>query len=142
MIEAAVARHGGDVRAAADEKTTTTMATMRELADAIEAYAVDGGSSFPETDITGLARLMVKGRYFERWQHSDDGWGHAFHYYSSGDAYILVSRGADNRFDVPVDSYNAKTDAGDFAYEGATNDPAADLIYATGSFVQRYLPGE
>jgi hypothetical protein len=134
----------GEVRASASEKTERSMAIMRELGSAVEAQAVDNGNVFATTDIKGLARLLTRGRYLEKWNHAKDGWGNAIHYYSSseGDAYVLVSRGADNRFDLPVDAYNAKTDAGDFTYEGAHSDPSLDLIYATGSFVQVYVPSE
>ena len=134
----------GEVRAAASEKAERSMEVMRELASAVEAHAVDSGNQFATTDIRGLARLLTRGRYIDRWKHSDDGWGNALHYYASetGDAYILVSRAADNRFDLPLEAYRAKTNAGDFTYGGAQSDPSLDLIFATGSFVQRYVPGE
>ena len=135
----------GETRAAAAEQASETMEIMRELAGAIEAYAVDAGNVYPETDLSGLARLIGRGgRYLETWRHDTDGWGNQMHYYAApgGQAYILISRGADNRFDEPLDAYQAKTDNGNFAYEGPTSDPAADLIYAVGSFVQSYQPGE
>lgn len=134
----------GEVRAAASDKAEATMELMRELGNAVEALAVDSENRFPTTDIQGLARLLTRGRYLEKWKHRDDGWGNTFHYYAAdaGDAYIIVSRGADNRFDLPVDDYNTRADAYDFDYAGAHSDPALDLIYATGSFVQLYIPGE
>lgn len=133
----------GEVRAAAAERAAETMEIMRALADGIEAYAVDAGSEYPSTDIAGLLGLLERGRYVEGGQHSD-AWGNRFHYYApvTGESYILVSRGADNRFDVPLDSYQTRTEAGDFTYDGLTSDPGADIIFALGSFVQRYEPGE
>lgn len=133
----------GEVRRAAAENALETMETMEDLAAAIEAHAVDQGNRYPVLDISSLEALLVRGGYIESWHHGVDAWGNPMLYHASpsGDAYILVSPGSDSEWDIPVDSYRERTDAGNMVYEGPTERPTADLVLATGTFVQSYEPG-
>lgn len=133
----------GEVRREAADKTSDTVELMAELSEMIEALAVDSGNAYPRVDLTGLARLL-RGRYTQEWRHDTDAWGNRLHYYASpdGGAYILMSRAADNRFDRATAEYEERASEGDFAFDGATDDPNLDIIIATGTFVQLYEPGE
>lgn len=123
-------------------RAEATMKTMAELARLVERYATENGLSYPAVDIAGLQELVVSGGFVKEWKHSADAWGNGLLYHGSpdGQTYLIVSRGADGQFDRDPAEYFAASDAGNEAYGGISSDPNVDLIYATGAFVQSYVP--
>lgn len=113
-------------------KQKRTMADMRSLASAIEAYAVDHNAYPSASCASGL--YLVLGKPLNQNSFSDltptyiaeppwrDGWGHPFVYGHDTDNYNIVSLGRDRK-------PNTLTC-------GTTTDFNDDIIYSNGTFVQ------
>ena len=69
-----------------------------------------------------------------------DGWGGSFAYHGApeGTGYIIISPGADGRWDISLETYFFNTDQGIEIYAGETSDPNKDIVWASGGFVQRF----
>lgn len=134
----------GRMRGDAHERATDTMARMRQLADLIGGYAVRNGNRFPAGDMSGLERLLIMdGQILEKdWRHSVDGWGQQLLYHAApdGNGYVLVSPGADGQLDQPQSTYFQNAEQGLEAYGGRSSNPDADIVIASGGFVQSYEP--
>lgn len=123
---------------AGPESTTTrikrTMADMRTIGTATEAYAVDWGE-YPVV-ATGAVQShelkdLLSPVYIKR-MIEVDGWGNPFVIRSEARAYVIVSLGADG---LPQFDYDA-FDLG--AYQKDANShlhPDDDIIYSNGTFV-------
>lgn len=122
-------------------KAGDTMKVMKDLAGLIERYATDNSRLYPAVDISGLQELIMNGGYAKEWHYSADAWGNGLLYHAApdGQSYLIVSPGADGRFDQDPAEYFAASDQGNEAYGGQSGDPERDLIYATGAFVQSYV---
>lgn len=132
----------GMIREATIERAELSMDTIAELAEFVERHAVDNNGVYPTVTLAELESLVVRAGYTRTWRHDQDGWGHALVYHASpdGQAYIILSPGADGEWDVPTSEYFENTDQGMEAYDGVVSDPARDIIHATGAFVQRFEP--
>jgi general secretion pathway protein G len=104
-----------------------TMADMRSIATAVEAYAVDT-NQFPRATSLEELRPIIEPKYI-RTMPTVDCWGHAFRYDSSrGEpGYFLGSAGKDGRFD-----HNSLSEYSD----SATQNFDCDIVFANGKFVQ------
>jgi Type II secretion system (T2SS), protein G len=103
---------------------------MRSIATAAEAYAVDNGGVPAANDIDGLAKL-VSPTYIKVVPRADQ-WGTPFLYrYYDAKRYCIISAGADKRFEG---SYLRSDPRGN--RQRVTVDPAADILFCTGEFVQ------
>jgi hypothetical protein len=110
-----------------------SMADLRSIGTAIESYAIDHNAYPGPIGAVGTIALVeedLEPIYIRTLPHLD-GWGREFLVYSDGTCYYLVSAGGEGLFDreYPSDC------AGDLG-SGATTDPAADIIFANGQFVQ------
>lgn len=132
----------GRVRQEEAERAESTIERIEQLAALVERYALDHGNSYPAVDAAGLKTLLVGAGYVKRWAYDSDAWNNPIVYHASpdGEAYLILSSGADGAWDQPVSTYFRNTDTGNEAYEGLVADPELDFIWATGSFVQRYEP--
>ena len=130
----------GRFKAETVERSLQTEKVIRDAATYIERYSVEHGNRFPSTNLDGVRKLVIGSGYVEegRWRHDSDAWGNSLAYHAAPDgaAYILISPGADGRWDVPLDTYFSNTDQGMEIYGGTTTDPNLDVIWASGSFVQ------
>ena len=120
-----------------------TMADMRTIATALEAYAVDNNvypsAACPAGTFTGPAQPLTEGSlkvllkddtdpqaggYMNKipW---NDGWGHPYHYATDTpkQQYVLISTGRDG---VPDGTINCIT----------TTNFNDDIVYSNGSFIQ------
>ncbi|HXH37928.1 MAG TPA: DUF2059 domain-containing protein [Thermoanaerobaculia bacterium] len=114
-----------------------TMADMRALATAVEAYAADQqDGTYPEaTDLGGL-KTALKGISMAQKFPEKDMWGHPYEYVVSPDHhhYRIVSSGSDGIFEWDSRKIEvAKEGEPALRYRDRLED---DLIYADGSFVQ------
>ncbi len=117
-------------------KQKRTMADMRTLATAIEAYAVDNNFYPPATCAAGLftaagsavatASFTLLSPTYLAHAPTQDGWGRFYYYQSgiSGTAYNITSAGRDGVVGTPA------------SLCGTTTDFNADIIYTNGTFVQ------
>jgi hypothetical protein len=130
----------GRFKAEAVERALQTERVIREVGTFVERYAVEHGNRFPTTNLEGIRKLIIGSGYIDeaRWHHGADAWGNSLAYHAApdGQAYIVISPGADGRWDVPLDTYFANTDQGMEIYGGLSSDPNLDFIWASGSFVQ------
>src|SRR5437763_259519 len=114
-----------------------TMADMRTIATAVEAYATDYDETYPAGDYAALEKVLVP--TYIKTMPEKDMWGHPYAYVVSDDHkhYRIVSGGADTNFEW--DSLRIVADAkdADVKYRDRLED---DLIYADGSFLQ--LPAQ
>jgi hypothetical protein len=108
-------------------RTKRTMADMRSLATAAEAFAVDN-NRYPATD--GWVEVATIGDQlapmYIRTLPTTDGWDHAILYWSDGSDYRLVSRGKDGVLDQQWDGELESV---------ATTDFNADIVYGNGAFI-------
>lgn len=134
----------GRMRGDAHERGLETMGRMRQLADLIGGYSVRNGNRFPDTDMNNLRDLLIQdGQILEKdWKHDSDGWGQQLLYHAAPDglSYVLISMGADGQLDQDRATYFANADTGFEAYAGRSANPNADIIIASGGFVQSYEP--
>lgn len=114
-------------------RTQRTMARMRTLATIVESWKVDHDAYPVAADVGALAHL-VEPRYFRAGGTPQaDAWGTAFGYACDGKSYRIVSAGADRAFEK--DSTNLSSPAA-----GPTDDPARDLVFSDGRFIQYPKP--
>src|SRR5205814_556981 len=112
-----------------------TMANIRTVAVAIEAYMTDHDETCPSGNYESLQSVLAP-TYIKQVPEKDM-WGHPYAYVVSDDRkhYRIVSAGADNSFEwdslriVPM----AKDAEPDVKYRERLED---DLIYADGMFLQ------
>jgi general secretion pathway protein G len=103
-----------------------TMADMRSIGTAVEAYAVDN-NFYPDdsSDVTSITGA-VEPRYIKKLP-TEDAWGSAFQYVSSPDnsaqVYTISSPGKDGKDDGNL-------------FRGATTNFNNDIVFSQGSFVQ------
>lgn len=108
-----------------------TMADMRKIATAVDAYSLDHDGAYPRAaDVASLATLLKD--YVEDMPEKDV-WGNAYAYVISSDAkhYRIVSSGSDGNFDW--DSRRIAEKSSGIHYSDRAED---DLIYADGEFAQ------
>jgi hypothetical protein len=134
----------GRIRGEARTRAEETMARMAQLSDLIGQYAVRNGNRFPEATMPGLRELLIAdGSIQEKdWKHDTDAWGQSLLYHAApdGNGYILLSMGADGALDQEESVYFRNADQGFEAYGGRSANPDADIIVASGGFVQSYEP--
>jgi Flp pilus assembly protein TadD/type II secretory pathway pseudopilin PulG len=110
-----------------------TMADMRTIATAAEAYATDH-NDYPDVRSIEELDAALTPTYIRQLRRVD-GWGNPFRYEAWREAtdaqpgpqhYAVGSSGIDGRFDLPsLRSYKP----------GTTHDDKADIVYSKGSFV-------
>jgi hypothetical protein len=132
----------GRQRGEARERALDTMHRMSQLADYIGQYSVRNGNKFPAVTLSALKEMLIADGSVQAkdWKHDTDAWGQALVYHAAPDgvSYILVSEGADGQLDHSQEEYFANTDRGMEAYGGKSANPDADIIIASGGFVQAY----
>jgi len=119
---------------APDEWATKTMAEVRRIALAVEAYASDH-NVYPDADLSTLWRRVVP-RY-TRQVPTFDSWAHPLLYRVSADheSYLIASPGADGLYQTPFEQllprFNGKG-------QGWSTNPANDIVFSNGSFLSWY----
>jgi uncharacterized protein len=115
-----------------------TMADMRALASAVEAYASDqqDGTYPAATDLAGLKRALKDINMSQKFPEKDM-WGHPYEYVVSPDHhhYRIVSAGADGIFEWDSRKIEIAKEGEAIAvrYRDRLED---DLIYGDGTFIQ------
>lgn len=111
-----------------------TMGDMRTFATAAESYSIDNNAYPGGWGSVALLAPLLEPTYVKRVPVTD-AWGHALWYYASDSRseYVVVSAGADGRSERDGGWWLTPEAAG---AGGGTQDPAADIVFATGSFVQ------
>ncbi len=103
-----------------------TMADIRTIGTAIEAYAVDN-STYPVAamnDVGTTLGALIEPTYVKRAPRAD-GWNFALRAVSAQQGYTVVGAGRDKQFQVAnVTSYTL----------GPTTDMDCDIAYSNGSF--------
>jgi len=121
------------------EHAEDTMAQLKQIGGAIEAYRKDNVEFPTVDDIDELWRQVVP--YYLREVNKVDGWGNKLAAMSRRNHYVLISSGCDARFDLPYSAIDLSLDS--LGKEQITNNlPAAgeqsgceaDVIYLDGSF--------
>jgi len=107
-------------------KQRSTMADMRQIANAVEQYGIEV-NYYPEEsgEIADGLDQYVEPIYIKRCP-DNDGWGHPFQYSSDGRIYTIISLGKDGA-SQPL----ANGGAG-----GPTNSFDSDIVLVNNSFVQ------
>ena len=106
-----------------------TIADIRSLATAVEAYATDH-NKYPKVSLAELEQLISP--VYIKYVPTLDAWLTEFFYIADGgDHYRFVSAGADGQFE-PASRQLGPTPA----EEQAVKDPNADIIYQDGLFIQ------
>ncbi len=119
-----------------------TMAEIRNVATAIEAYALDHEDRYPNADYASLKGLLSP-TYLTTLPEKDV-WGHAYAYVGSpdGSSYRLVSSGADGNFEWDSRRFAAKPtneeyeEAPETRYRERLEE---DIIFENGNFLQAPL---
>lgn len=114
-------------------KQKRTMADLRSLGTAVEAWATDQ-NKYPEApDLEQLEQQLVP--TYIKTLPKKDGWGNGFRYdcwVSSGtggcDSYAIASSGKDGAFE--------KDNLRDYLQGGATTNFNNDIVFSNGEFVQ------
>lgn len=125
-----------DEKAYLDRKNQKhTMADLRAVGTACEAYAVDN-NRYPVSVSTKLSDLIstLEPIYIKKLP-INDGWGQEFTYYTDPAAqiYWIVSAGADGKKELDIyDAYGIPLPAA----SSVTNDLNADIIFSEGSFLR------
>jgi general secretion pathway protein G len=103
-----------------------TMADMRSVGTAVEAYSVDM-NFYPDENgtIDGNVDQHLEPLYIKK-APDDDGWGYPMQYDSDGDLYTVRSYGKDGTSDAIINSGEG----------GKTTDFDEDIVFVNGSFVQ------
>jgi type II secretory pathway pseudopilin PulG len=105
------------------------MADLRTLALSIEAFATDN-NHYPNATLEELKGLLSPG--YVKTVPMADQWGTAYLYVADGqDRYRFVSAGADRKFEE-----SSRTLGASQPENRATDDPAADIIFEDGMFIQ------
>lgn len=111
-------------------KQKRTMADLRSIATAVEAYAVDN-NHYPDVKSPTSLAEVISPTYIREVPRTD-GWLHPLRYecftkVTPCDTYFVASGGKDGAFEHdPLNGYTPR----------ATNDFNADLVYSNGNFVQ------
>jgi type II secretory pathway pseudopilin PulG len=110
-------------------KQKRTMADIRSVASAVEAYAVDT-KHYPEASSIEELRPLLEPKYMTR-VPSKDGWEHELRYAClparACETYVLSSAGKDGTFETnDVEQYRG----------GGTKTFDSDIVYSNGSFLQ------
>ena len=100
-----------------------TMADLRSLGSAISGYSIDNNIYPSATNLTQLA-ASVEPAYVRKIPRND-AWNHLFIYNSDLTMYTIGSAGKDGGTSLTL-----------VGSGGATNSFDADIIYASGTFVQ------
>jgi len=112
----------------------TTMADMRTIATASEAYAVDWGHYpvLPEGLLRGEnLRDFIQPIYIKRMPELD-GWGNPFVLRYQAGGYLIISTGSDGRLQ---DDYEGVALDSPIAEPNFYLEPADDIVYSNGAFV-------
>ena len=102
-----------------------TMADIRTIGTAIEAYAVDN-SSYPSVavGVIGVLAPYIEPTYVKRAPRAD-GWNYDMRQRTEGVGYTVAGAGRDKIFsNASLDNYNL----------GTTTDMDCDICYSNGSF--------
>ena len=120
---AADAREGTDARRPAGDpdRGRRTMADLRSIATACEAYAVDF-NFYPTANSLDELRPMLSPTFIKRIP-ATDAWGNSFFYVGGSKTYEVRSLAKDGMRDT----------AGP---RGASSDPASDIVFSNGRFTQ------
>jgi general secretion pathway protein G len=105
-----------------------TMADLRSIATAVEAYKIDQGA-YPRSDgwvPVAVIRPHVEPSYI-RTLPLADAWGNTLLYSSDGQRYRIASPGADGAADAPYDDVVPGTTTGTFS---------SDIVFGDGQFLQ------
>jgi type II secretory pathway pseudopilin PulG len=116
-----------------------TMADIRTLGAALEAYASDNNQEYPKGAAPVDLRAVLEPKYIKD-VPSVDGWGHGFQYICLKDAtsasdkcvgYVIGSAGRDGRFehDSLLETLAGQTPM-------ATTNFDCDIVYSAGQFVE------
>lgn len=108
-------------------KAKRTMADVRTLAAAVEAYNADHNAYPAATDLDALEKA-ISPAYIAKMPRTD-GWGTPLKYSGDSAKYQIVSAGADKRFDSAT-----------WATKEQTPDLNKDLVYSGGQFVRAWQP--
>lgn len=104
-------------------KQKRTMADMRSLGSALEAYATEH-RGYPQADNIDALRPQLTPKYM-RQIPSVDGWAHPFRYATLENGYALVSAGKNGTFDEPPTGYT----------KGTTTQFDCDIVFSNGEFL-------
>lgn len=111
-----------------------TMADLRSVATAVEAYATDKNTYPKDASYDELRPLLVP-EYIHSWP-ANDGWGHPFRYACAKEdggrctSYVLASAGKDGIFTHnELTAYLGEGSSGTVNFD-------CDLVFANGNFVQ------
>lgn len=115
-------------------KQKRTMADIRSIATAVEAYGADN-NGYPQATSIETLEPLIRPKYIAA-MPNNDGWGHPMMYfcYETKDGrctgYVLGSGGKDGMFEHsnPRDYVDSPP--------GGTSNFNADLIYANGRFIE------
>lgn len=118
------------------EKTNpwkSTMADLRTLATATEAYATDT-NRYPDVRSLEELKALLQPIYLSRMSEKD-GWGNAFLYLGSPDGqhYRFASAGSDGRFEASTERIE---DLDPQTPPRVGDSSASDIVYQDGIFVQ------
>jgi type II secretory pathway pseudopilin PulG len=105
-----------------------TMADIRTVATALEAYGVDHDREpYPEGSTVAALRTVLQPKYLKN-VPAVDGWTSELRYMPLPErGYVIISAGADKTFDAETpDQYGG----------GVTKHFDCDIVFANGSFVQ------
>jgi hypothetical protein len=119
-----------------------TMAQIRSVSTALEAYALDHEDRYPSGDYASLKELLSP-TYLNTFPEKDV-WGHPYAYVGSpdGSSYRFVSSGADGNFEwdsrrIAAKSTKEESDEGpETRYRERLDE---DIIFENGSFLQAPL---
>ncbi|HEX8169802.1 MAG TPA: DUF2059 domain-containing protein [Thermoanaerobaculia bacterium] len=109
-----------------------TMANMRSVGVALEAYASDHDDLYPEGDYSSLEETLEE--YVDDFA-AKDVWGHAYAYAVSTDRkhYRIVSSGADGIFEWDSRTPGAVKEGSETRYLERLD---ADIVFGDGAFLQ------
>jgi len=112
-----------------------TVADMRSIATAVEAFAVDN-NLYPLQD-DGLRTLESIRHELEpiyiRTIPLNDAWGNPMLYWCDESRYIILSLAADGSLDS---SWNQQAPLDDITFIGETHDPDVEIVFVDGQFTQ------
>jgi general secretion pathway protein G len=105
-----------------------SMADIRTIGTAVEAYAVDMAfyPTFTEGAISGSSFETYLEPTYVKTVPREDGWRTSFYAASQSRFYTLASAARDKLLEGALDSYNP----------GITSSMDCDIVYSNGSFVQ------
>ncbi|MBW3565310.1 MAG: type II secretion system protein GspG [Acidobacteria bacterium] len=114
------------------QRARWTMADMRSIATATEAWAVDHGR-YPAAGSVEELALLLSPTYIKGMSH-EDRWGNPFHYSVSEDGmhYRVVSSGSDGQLEWDSDMISRER----VTEQRAMLNWEADIIYENGTFIQ------